>query len=208
MPANPQVPEPTIIRLSAYLRALRRLEADEAERASSATIAERAGVSPEQVRKDLSYFGEFGRAGLGYGVPELRRHLARLLRADRELRVVVLGVGRLGAALLGYRGFAERGFRIVGAFDADPEKVGMRLGPHVIMDVQHLPYVVVELGAEIGILALPPEAAQQGTDLLVAAGLRAILSFAPTPITVPAGVTVRHMDMTRELEVLAYYLPE
>jgi len=150
MPANPQVPEPTVLRLSVYLRVLSRLEAEETDRASSATIGVRAGVRPEQVRKDLSYFGEFGRPGLGYSVPELRRHLARILRADRELRVVLLGVGRLGSALLGYPGFAERGFQVVGAFDSDPEKVGVRIGPHVVMDVQHLRFVVAELGRLAG----------------------------------------------------------
>jgi redox-sensing transcriptional repressor len=208
MPANPQVPEPTVLRLSVYLGVLSRLEAEETDRASSATIGVRAGVRPEQVRKDLSYFGEFGRPGLGYSVPELRRHLARILRADRELRVVLLGVGRLGSALLGYPGFAERGFQVVGAFDSDPEKVGVRIGPHVVMDVQHLRFVVAELGAEIGILARPAEAAQQGADLMVEAGLRAILNFAATSVSVPPGVAARHLDMTRELEVLAYHLPE
>ncbi len=207
MAPNPQVPEPTVVRLSGYLRALTRLDAEEVERASSAVIGQRVGVHPAQVRKDLSYFGEFGRPGLGYGVADLRAHLARIMHADREQRVVVAGIGHLGSALLGYKGFAARGFRIVGAFDNDPSKIGMRIGPHLIQDIRDLPHVVRELGVAIGVLSLPADGAQQVARLMAEAGVRAILSFAPTQISVPAGIAVRNVDVTRELEVLAYYLP-
>lgn len=208
MPANPSVPEAAVSRLAAYLRALDSLAHSGADHVSSADIGSLAGVSPDQVRKDLSHFGEFGRPGVGYGRKDLRSQLARIMRLDRVQVAVLAGAGSLGSALARYGGFAQHGFRIAAVFDVDPARVGGRLGDLTIEHLSQLPERVVELGAAIGIIAVPGSAGQSVAALMEDAGIKAILNFAPVKVKVDPTVKVRSVDLGRELECLAYYLPD
>jgi redox-sensing transcriptional repressor len=207
MTPNPTIPDTAVSRLARYLRVLNECRADGRQHVSSAFIGARAGVSPDQVRKDLSHFGEFGRPGVGYDLEQLRHHLARIMRLDRVQSAVLVGAGSLGSALARYPGFPQRGFRIVAAFDIDPERVGATLGDIAVEHVDKLPQRVAELGATIGLIAVPRWACQRVAESLAAAGVKAILNFAPAKIDVPEGVNVRSVDLARELECLAYYLP-
>jgi redox-sensing transcriptional repressor len=206
MPWQFDVPEATVQRLSTYLAVVRRLEQEGRRAASSAEIARHANVNAAQVRKDLSYFGDFGRRGLGYVVSDLKHHLMRILGVDREHRMVLVGAGNLGAALAGYPGFEPRGFRISGVFDSNPAKVGQRLYDHEILSMDRLAEVVASTGAEIGIVAVPAAAAQSVVDALVEAGIRSLLNLAPVRVSVPPGVMVRSVDMTSHLEILSFGL--
>jgi redox-sensing transcriptional repressor len=203
-PTSARVPEPTVARLSLYLRLLRRLAAAGVGTVSSAQMEAQLGITSAQIRKDLSHLGEFGRPGIGYDVEHLLGRLTEIMQLDREQRVVIVGAGNLGSALVGYLGFANTVFRIVGIFDNNFSKIGRMLWSLEILDVQRLLEINAELRASIGLIAVPAEAAQEVADLLVKAGIRAILNFAPTVVTVPAGVALRHVDLTRELEILSY----
>jgi len=207
MRRNPQVAEATVYRLSRYLQSVQRLDADAVGTVSSSEIGRLSGVSAAQVRKDFSYFGGFGRPGVGYSVSELRQHLARILRVDREQRIVIVGIGHLGAALAAYPGFQQRGFRIVGLFDSDPTKIGITLAGHRVRDVEELPALVEPLKVSIGAIAVPARSAQAVADKMVAGKVAAILNFAPVMLEVREDVVVKNVDVTRELECLAYYLP-
>lgn len=201
-----RIPEPTIERLSAYLQCVRVLRAESHASASSAEIARRTGIHAAQLRKDLSYFGEFGKPGLGYDLAALEAHLARIMGLDKERDVLLVGAGNLGRALSSYTGFGRRGFRIVAAFDVDAHKVGGKLGDCPVYALNELKKVNAKLGAEVGIVAVPTAAAQAATDSLVAAGVRAILNFAPTTVEVSEKITVRNVDLTSQMEILSYYL--
>jgi redox-sensing transcriptional repressor len=201
-----KIPQPTIERLSTYLQCVRGLQADGILMASSSEIASRTGINAAQMRKDLSYFGEFGTPGLGYDVAELEAHLARIMGLDSAHDVLLVGAGNLGTALSSYVGWAGRGFRIVAVFDADPQKVGGELGGCRIQAVEDLVKANADFKADMGVVAVPREAAQEVVDKLVAAGVRAILNFAPTGILVRPGIAVRNVDLTSQLEVLSYYL--
>ncbi len=166
----------------------------------------RCGVAAVQIRKDLSHFGEFGRPGIGYEVHQLLARLTEIMHLDRQHRVVIVGAGNLGSALAGYSGFVLSPFRVVRMFDNDPSKIGRRLWNIEIMDVNRLPEVNRELQANIGLLAVPADAAQEAANLLVSAGVRAILNFAPRKIEAPPEVALRSVDLTRELEILCYYI--
>ena len=200
------MPEPTLARLSLYLRCLRHLAAEGVQTVSSAAIETHLGIPSTQVRKDLSHFGEFGRPGIGYGVQQLLERLTEIMQLDREQRAVIVGAGNLGSALLGYGAFANSPFRIVGIFDNNFSKIGRPLWNLEIQDVHRLPELNRELGADIGIVAVPASAAQEAADLLVTAGICAILNFAPAIINVPKDITVRDVDMTRELEILSFHI--
>ncbi len=169
-------------------------------------MARRCGIAAVQIRKDLSHFGEFGRPGIGYEVQHLLARLTEIMNLDRQHRVVIVGAGNLGSALAGYSGFVLSPFRVVGIFDNNFSKIGRRLWHLEILDVARLPEVNKELEANIGLIAVPGEAAQDAADLLVRAGVRAILNFAPRMLEMPPGVALRNVDLTRELEVLCYYL--
>ena len=201
-----RIPEPTIERLSAYLQCVRTLRASGGETASSAEIARRTGIHAAQLRKDLSYFGEFGKPGLGYDLAALEAHLARIMGLDEERDVLLVGAGNLGRALSSYTGFGRRGFRIVAAFDVDESKIGGTLGACPIYALHELMRVNHELKAQVGIVAVPARAAQQAVDKLVAAGVRAILNFAPISVAARGGITVRNVDLTSQMEILSYYL--
>ncbi|BCM93787.1 redox-sensing transcriptional repressor Rex [Abditibacteriota bacterium] len=201
-----KVPQPTIERLSAYLQCVRGLRDEERATASSAEIARRTGINAAQLRKDLSYFGEFGTPGLGYDLRALERQLAHIMGLDEERDVLLIGAGNLGRALSSYTGFARRGFRIVAAFDLDAEKVGTPIGNIPVFHLQELSRRNAEFGAQVGLVAVPSNAAQEAVDALVAAGVKAILNFAPATIGVRPGITIRNVDLTSQMEILSFYL--
>jgi redox-sensing transcriptional repressor len=201
-----KAPEPTLSRLSLYLRSLRLLVKEGVRTVSSAEIARRCGITAAQIRKDLSHFGEFGRPGIGYAVQHLLARLTEVMNLDREHRVVIVGAGNLGSALAGYSGFILSPFQVVGIFDNNVGKIGRRLWNLEILNVRRLPEVNRELRANLGLIAVPAEAAQEAADLLARAGVRAILNFAPRFIEVQPDIALRYVDLTRELEVLCYYL--
>lgn len=201
-----KVPQPTIERLSTYLQCVRSLQADEIAMASSSEIAARTGINAAQLRKDLSYFGEFGTPGLGYNVAALGEHLERIMGLDVTHDVLLVGAGNLGAAFASYMGWVQRGFRIVAVFDVNRDKVGGTLASCPIQHIDEISKVNAQAQAEMGVVAVPRQSAQDVVDKLVASGVKSILNFAPTGILVRPGITVRNVDLTSELEVLSYYL--
>lgn len=200
-----KISESAVRRLSLYLRLLK-VVAGKQELISSQELAERSGVTSAQVRKDLSLFGSFGRRGRGYEVDELIETLEGILGLGRRWRVAILGVGKLGSALLGYRELSERGFDVVAAFDVDPGKVGAKLRGLDVSGIDSLERVVREREVEIGIITTPPEAAPDVADRLARAGVSAILNFAPVKIGGNEGTVVRTMDLALELEGLTFAL--
>ena len=204
----PKVPEMTVRRLSIYTRCLAHLEEDGVKTVSSQELAERFALNSAQVRKDLAYFGEFGIRGIGYYVSNLRAELQRILGLDREWQVALVGYGNLGSALFRYRGFAQQGFRIAAIFDEDPAKVGKAVDDLTIFPLRDLPREVRARGLQLAIVAVPAESAQLVTDRLVAAGIKAILNFAPTRIKVARDVRLKNVDLSIELEGLSFYLAQ
>lgn len=201
-----KVSESTVGRLSLYLRRLGEAEAEGVETLSSEGLAKRVGSTAAQVRKDLSSFGTFGKRGLGYSVADLMVALRSILGLERQWRVALVGVGRIGTALLGYRDFRERGFPIVAAFDADAEKAGQRRHGVLIRADAELERALASESIDIVIIAVPVEVAQGVAERVMAAGVRAILNFAPTKVKVEAGVTLKNVNMAMELEALSYAL--
>ncbi len=202
----PKVPIPTLERLATYLRYLIDLEATQVHTISSTEVEKQTGINAAQFRKDLSYFGEFGKPGVGYNVVELQERIARILQIDRDQAVVVLGAGNLGSALVGYPGLGEHHFHIVGVFDSDPKKIGQRIFQLEISDVATLKEVNLHLRARIAIIAVPASAAQAVAENAAAAGIRALLNFAPIILKVGDRVVVRNVSFLQELAVLSYQL--
>jgi len=200
-------PEPTIARLALYLRCLRIAQQEGLLTLSSADIEARTGISSGQVRKDLSYFGEFGKPGLGYAVTPLVNRLAGIMRLDREQKVMLVGAGNLGTALAGYTGLYDSGFRLVAIYDNNFSKIGRKIWDLQIEDIERMMELNAAMGVEIGIITTPAAAAQEVADKMVASGVLVILNFAPTRINVPKGVVVRNVDLTQELQILCFYLP-
>ena len=202
-----EIPDIVIGRLPIYLRELTKL-ADEGEKAttSSHELGKRLGISSAQIRKDLSHFGEFGKQGTGYHVAYLVDQLRDILHLDRELDVALIGAGYLGHALAHYDGFADRGFHIVCIFDNDPTKVGIQMNGLVVQHIDELPVTVQQQHIEMAIIVAPASAAQDITDTLVGAGVKAILSYAPIHLNVPEGVQVSYSDPVIELQRMSYYL--
>jgi len=197
-----RLPEATVARLPVYLRAL----AQCGERTiSSESLAGLVGVNAAQVRKDLSHLGSYGTRGVGYDVAYLVRQINRELGLSRLRRVAIVGVGNLGHALVGYGGFAERGFRIVAAFDVDPKMVGSRIGGVLVHPMSELVDVARDEQVDIALLTTPAAVAQDVTDVLVAAGVNSILNFAPVRLHTPDDVAVRQVDLGVELQILSYY---
>lgn len=203
-----KIPEATIKRLSVYARYLSNLDAQDRRVISSAELAEECGMNAAQIRKDLAYFGEFGIRGIGYYVSNLRAELSRLLALDREWRVALVGFGNLGSALFHYRGFARQGFRVAAIVDDDPTKSGRHVDGLEILPLAELPRLVKQHGIQIGVIAVPAAAAQAVADRLVAAGVRAILNFAPARLTVPKDVRLQNVDLSIELENLSFHLAQ
>ena len=201
-----RIPEMTIRRLSVYTRCLLQLEEDGVKTVSSQELADRFNLNSAQVRKDLAYFGEFGVRGIGYYVSGLKAELQKILGLDREWAVVLVGFGNLGSALSRYKGFARQGFRIVAVVDDDPAKVGRDVDGVPIIPSRELPREARARSVQIAIVAVPAESAQTVTDQLVAAGIKAILNFAPARLKVPRDVRLKNVDLSIELETLSFYL--
>lgn len=199
------IPDATVARLPVYLRALTALADRGIETSSSQELASAAGVNSAKLRKDLSYLGSYGTRGVGYDVEYLRYQIAREIGLTQDWRVVIIGIGNLGQALSNYGGFTSREFRIVALVDGDPARVGERHGDLSISSVDDLPELIETLGVSIGVIATPGNAAQEVADRLVHAGVTSILNFAPTVLSVPDGVEVRKVDLSTELQILAYH---
>jgi redox-sensing transcriptional repressor len=200
-----EVPPSTVARLPGYLRALQGLSADGVVTTSSDELAGAVGVSPAQLRKDLSFLGSYGRRGVGYDVEHLCEQIGVVLGLTTQRRVVIVGIGNLGHALASYPVFAERGFAVVGLVDSEPALVGTAVGGLVVQPSAALADLVRSTGATIGIIATPAANAQEVCDALVLAGVVGILTFAPRALRVPEHVDVRAVDVASELQILAFH---
>ena len=199
------IPDATVARLPVYLRALNALAEQGVLSCASNELAEQAGVNPAKLRKDLSYLGSYGTRGVGYDVEYLRYQIAREMGQTQDWDVVIVGVGNLGSALSAYQGFSTRGIRVAALVDVDPKRIGTVVSDIVVSSFADLAAVVAEREISIGVIATPGAAAQQVADCLVAAGITSILNFAPALVQVPDGVDVRKVDLSIELQILAYH---
>jgi redox-sensing transcriptional repressor len=205
---RPEIPRKTIYRLSIYLRCLQRLRSNGLRTVSSDALAKAAGVKSTQLRKDLTYFGQFGTRGLGYDVEQLAGMISDLLGTRRLQPVVLVGVGNLGSALLSYRGFEQEGFEIVAAFDVDPARLRGRPFKQPVLPMDSLPSFIRTRGVRMAILTVPATAAQEVTNSLVHCGIAGILNFAPLVLQVPEEVTVNNVNLAIELENLSYFIQD
>jgi len=205
-PPAKRIAQPTVRRLSLYLRLLEEFDERGAATISSHELAKLGGTTSAQVRKDLSVFGSFGKRGLGYGVAELIAALREILGLGRAWRVVIVGAGKIGMALAQYSGFRRRGFTVIAVYDNDPTKIGATEGGFVVRDVTHLERDAAREHPDIAILAVPADRAQETVDRAVRAGVTGILNFAAARIRAPRGVTIQAVNMAAELEVLSYAL--
>ena len=199
------VPDIVVGRLPIYLRVLNHLIAEGRQITSSQELGDRLGISSAQIRKDLSHFGEFGKQGTGYNVAYLRDQLTDILNVDREWRMVLIGAGDLGHALVHYHRFSEHGFHIVAVFDNDADKIGTKLGEYDIHSIDEMEGIVREERVEMAIVAVPVAAARDVANRLINLGITAILSYAPVTLTVPVGVRVQYIDPVAQLQHMAYY---
>lgn len=204
--SNHHVPAIVIGRLPLYLRALTQLAADGRRVTSSQELSEKLGFSSAQIRKDLSYFGEFGKQGTGYEIEFLEQALREILQVHHVWDMALVGGGDLGHALANYNGFEARGFRIAAIFDSDPQKVGTTLGAWKIQPMSELRETVREKKIHLAIIAVPASVAQLVADELIDGGVRAILNYAPTTLSVPPKVKVFHIDPVAGLQSMTYYL--
>ena len=201
----PKVPVATVTRMALYLRELQQLQRSGEQRIQSGAIAKRLGLNDSLVRRDLSCFGQFGQRGVGYSISRLIKAIQAILGTDRSWNVILIGSGNLGRALSGYRGFNQQGFRLVGVFDSDPEKVGRSLGKLTILSLNELETVVNEENVELAILAVPASSAAQVAERLEIVGVTGILNFAPVTVRRPgSGLTVVDVDLAVELQRLAF----
>jgi len=200
------VPKAVAHRLSLYLRRLEYLAAEGVQTVASRALATPLGLKDAQVRKDLAYFGTFGRPGIGYPVADLMQRLRAILGTDHAWRVALVGCGNVGRALLAHERFAQRGFHIVAAFDAAPDKIGRRIGHVVIEDAASLVQRIRSEQIPMAILAIPARAAQAVALQLADAGVRGILNFAPATLNLPDGVVVSNLDLTTWLEQISFHL--
>jgi redox-sensing transcriptional repressor len=208
MPLSTKVPTPTLERLATYFTILSDLRSRRVDTISSAEVEERTGINAAQFRKDLSYFGEFGRPGIGYKIDDLHARIAHILRLDEMQPVLLVGAGNLGSALVGYPALRAENFQIVAAFDNNYNKIGKQLWDLAIRDVGKLVEDNRTLGARLAIIAVPAGAAQHVAEMLVEAGVRNILNFAPVVLRLPLDVIVRNVDFVQELAVLSFHLPK
>ncbi len=199
-----KVSESTVRRLSLYLRFLEEFEAHGTQTVSSETLARLGGTTSAQVRKDLSFFGSFGKRGLGYSVSELAERLRDILGLQRSYGVVVVGAGKMGSAMVLHGGFARRGFFVKAAYDVDEHAVGRQLNGVEVRHADQLERDLERESIDIGVIATPPEAAQRIAEQLVQGGIKAILNFAPVRLAVPEGVLVKDVNLSLELEALSY----
>lgn len=199
------IPEATVGRLPLYLRALVEMAEQGRSTVSSDALADAAGVNSAKVRKDLSYLGSYGTRGVGYDVAYLIHQIRRVLGLTQDWAVLIAGVGNLGRALANYRGFGERGFRIVALVDADQEKIGEKIGGVEVCHIDEMPKLVKRHDVAIGVISTPAAAAQDVAERMAAAGIRSILNFAPALVSNLPDVSVRKVDLAIELQILAFY---
>jgi len=201
-----EIPDVVIDRLPVYARALALLEGEGREVVNSQELGERLGVTPAQIRKDLSYFGRFGKQGRGYNVSRLHQELRQILGLTHEWPLILVGVGQLGRAIVGYAGFAPQGFRIIEAFDADATKIGSKLDHLTVRAIDSVSEVLRKRPAEIAIVAVPAASAQEVIDLLVANGVKAILNYAPIAAHAPSHVRIKDIDPVLALQSMTFYI--
>lgn len=201
-----RIAESTVRRLSLYLSFLEEIEGRGQTTISSDELAGLGGTTSAQVRKDLSFFGSFGKRGLGYSVQELCESIREILGLEKTWRVCIIGAGKIGSALAQYEAFAKRGFLVKAIYDSDPDKVGRPVDSLTVRDVARVEADALREGFDIAVLAVPPEFAQSVADRVTQAGIKALLNFAPTQLVVPADVTVRTVNMALELEGLSFAL--
>ena len=203
-----KISELTTNRLSVYLRCLNTLAAAGIKTISSQQLAKQFNLNSAQIRKDLGYFGEFGVRGVGYYVADLREHITKILGLDKPHRVGIVGAGRLGSALANYRGFSKSNFSVVAVFDNDSEKIGRSVGEDAIaiQDVKKMPGVVKDARIDVMVIAVPARVAQKVLNQIMSAGIKAVLNFAPAPLTARLDVKVKTVDLTTSLESLSYFL--
>ena len=199
-------PDVVIRRLPLYARSLRYLLDEDVRSVSSQELGERINVTAAQIRKDLSYFGEFGKQGIGYDVEKLLHQIERILGLNQQWPVALVGIGHLGEAIARYEGFRSQGIRIAALFDSDPNKIGVDINGLPIVNDAQIERVLREQGIKLAIIAVPASRAQEVADMLVAAGVRALLNYAPVVIQVPDSVWVRHIDPVAVLHSMTYYL--
>ncbi|RME44576.1 MAG: redox-sensing transcriptional repressor Rex [Chloroflexi bacterium] len=199
------VPDIVVGRLPIYLRVLNYLIAEGRQITSSQELGDRLGISSAQIRKDLSHFGEFGKQGTGYDVVYLRDQLQKILKVDRTWPFILVGVGDLGHALARYHRFAKSGFKLVGLFDNDPQKIGTMVGDQVIRDVAEMEEVIKEHNVKLAIMAVPASAAREVADKLIECGITSILCYAPVTLLVPLGVRIQYIDPVARLQHMTYY---
>ena len=200
------VPNIVVGRLPLYLRTLQLMNQEGRRVTSSQELGERLGISAAQIRKDLSQFGEFGKQGTGYNIDYLTDQLRQILHVNKVWDVAVIGIGDVGHALARYQGFANRGFKIALLFDNNPQKIGTSVDGFIIQDLSTIVSKIKEAGVLIAMLAVPVDQAQQVTNLLIEAGVKSILNYAPINITVPSGVRVQYIDPVLHLQRMTYYL--
>ena len=201
-----RIPQGVIERLPGYLNALLHLRGEGQQTVSSARLSELADVNAAQIRRDLAYFGQFGKRGVGYDIAMLIGRIQRILGSDHVHRLAIIGAGNLGSALASYEGLRERGFVVSALFDTDPKKVGQRVGDVIVRDIRELDRLTAEQAIRFGVIAVPAEAAQGAADRLCAAGVTVILNYTPAYVTVPSGVTLHNTDPVREMLHTLYYL--
>ena len=199
-------PDVVVRRLPLYARTLSYLQQEGVKHVSSQELGQRINVTAAQIRKDLSYFGQLGKQGIGYKVDELLQHINRILGLSQDWNVVLVGVGHLGQAIARYSGFSQKGIHIVGLFDADPKKVGTEFNGLTIRHVNDISAVAREHNVRMAIVAVSADRAQEVVDRLVKAGVAAVLNYAPVIVQVPEGVWVRHIDPVSLLHSMTYYL--
>ncbi len=202
------IPSITINRLSIYHRCLEKItkKGKGLEVISSFKIAEMTGINSAQIRKDLAYFGEFGKRGIGYPIIDLEKELKKILGLDKKWSVIIAGAGNLGKALIKYKGFQKKGFIIKGIFDNNPSKIGKRLGHIFIYNIKEIEKFIQAENVSIGIIVVPADSAQEVADKMIRGGIKAILNFAPIHIVLPPEIKRHNVDLSVEFEGLTYYL--
>lgn len=201
-----EIPQGVIERLSTYLNCLIKLQQENVATVSSERLGASSGVNPAEVRRDFTYFGTFGKKGVGYDVDTLIRHIQRILGADEPHKIALAGAGNLGTAIAQYQGLPRHGFHIAAIFDSDPKKIGKSIGHFEIFDVARLPQIAKAANINIGIIAVPPHAAQSVADLMVEGGISVILNYTPALIRVGKGVQLHNTDPVQQLLHTLYYL--
>lgn len=201
-----RIPQGVIERLPQYLNVLLHLRGEGSQTVSSSHLSNLAEVNAAQIRRDLAYFGQFGKRGVGYDISLLIDRLQRILGSDHAHRVAIIGAGNLGSAIASYDGLRARGFVVAGVFDNDARKIGSRVGDIIVYDIAELERIVREQGIRFGVIAVPPEAAQEAADRMCRAGIRVILNYSPSFVAVPEDVVLHNTDPVRELLHTLYYL--